>query len=224
MPHQREYQSLFWWKVRQFIKNKCVVRKKKFLCKWLTKSVLVAQIPCSSKQNSPSKSVAVTAEAFEFKVLSLIGLAVIIHNGDHLYVVTRLIIINVTPKDHFVFEEDGFPSRLPTLLFAGEGHGHVWTVLLWTSEAVQSDQALTSFKIRLPPCSKERHGCEVCPFPELLDFSCDDDDDDDLSSPMHAPSCFQWIQRSGGPVHLLQRAIATLPPRAGEGRSDVAVS
>lgn len=36
--------------------------------------------------------------------------------------------------------------------------------------------------------------------------------------------CFQWIQRSGGPVHLLQRAIATLPPRAGEGRSDVAVS
>lgn len=48
-----------------------------------------------------------------------------IYNGDHLYIVTRLIIINVTPKDRFVFEEDGFPSRLPTLAFAGKGHRDV---------------------------------------------------------------------------------------------------
>lgn len=34
-------------------------------------------------------------------------------------------------------------------------------MLLWTSEAVQSDQAFTSFKILLPPFCEKWHGCKV---------------------------------------------------------------
>lgn len=57
------------------------------------------------------------------------------------------------------------------------------------------------------------------------------DDDDDLSVVVCAffmfdcyLLCFQWIQWSGGPVHLLQRATATLPSRARKGRSHMVVS
>lgn len=116
----------------------------------------------------------------------------------------------------------------------GEGHWDVWTVLLWTSEAVQSDQAFASFKILLPPFCKKWHGCKVGAVRELDDFlvyvtvcvilcvhlcahMC-------LSlSPSYVFSLqrFQW---GGGPVHLMQRAIATLPTRAGEGRGDLALS
>lgn len=36
-------------------------------------------------------------------------------------------------------------------------------------------------------------------------------------------SCLQRLQRGGGPVHLVQRAVAALPARAGEGRGDLAL-
>lgn len=43
-------------------------------------------------------------------------------------------------------------------------------MLLWTSEAVQSDQAFASFKILLPPFCKKRHGCKVGAVRELDGF------------------------------------------------------
>lgn len=60
-----------------------------------------------------------------------------------------------------IYAQLRFRVKLKTLSSEGQGHWDLWTVLLWTSEAVQSDQALTSFKILLPPFSQKWHGCEV---------------------------------------------------------------
>lgn len=129
----------------------------------------------------------------------------------------------------------------------GERHWNVRAVLLRTPEAVQSHQAFASFQILLSPCCQKWHGCKVglfissvahsllsmllslsCFIPSLhlcvfwMAFS--------LLSFFHAlPFCVslcppQWVQWSGGPVYLMQCAIATLPSRAGDGRGDLAVS
>lgn len=43
----------------------------------------------------------------------------------------------------------------------GEDHWNLWTALLWSSEAAQSDQALACLQILLPSCSQKWHGCKV---------------------------------------------------------------
>lgn len=145
-----------------------------------------------------------------------------------------------------------------TLFSEGEGRWGFWTVLLWTSEAVQSEQALAGFKILLPPFSKKWHGCKVgitaaekapwCLLPYLLSVFMSSSVPFFVSTCVNVCVCMcvsnclsclshslprsvslslcplQRVQWSGGPVHLMQCAIATLPSRAGDGRGDVAVS